>query len=108
MTHEMLVQAVRAVEAASDEARDPEISARLARLADHLRMQAEREGTPALGGLDRIHHALQEVTTQTEVEAVITQVDDAQIRIVSFLDTLDDRGMKQHGLVTNTNANHSR
>jgi hypothetical protein len=76
-------------------------------LATYLRSQAEREGTPALGGLDRIQHSLQEVANQTDQEAVTTRIDKARDFIFSFLDTFDDRGMKQHGLATNTEPNSS-
>ena len=107
MTHNTLVQAVRAVEAASADAHDAEISERLDQLAAYLRSQAERDGTPALGGLDRIHHSLQEAASQTDQESVTTRIDEARDHIVSFLDTLDDRGMKQHGLPTNRELNSS-
>ena len=107
MTHNTLVQAVRAVEAASADAHDTEISERLDQLAAYLRSQAERDGTLALGGLDRIHHSLQEAASQTGQESVTTRIDEARDRIVSFLDTLDDRGMKQHGLPTNRELNSS-
>ena len=107
MTHDTLVHAVNAVETASEDASDTEISERLDQLAGHLRSQAERDGPPALGGLDRIQHSLQEVATQTDQEAVTTRMDEARDLIFSFLDTLDDRGMQQHGLATNTEPNSS-
>ena len=107
MTHDTLVHAVSAVEAACEDAHDTEISERLDQLADYLRSQADRDGTPALGGLDRIQHSLQEVASQTDQEAVTTRIDEARDLIFSFLDTLDDRGMKQHGLSTNTEPNSS-
>jgi hypothetical protein len=107
MTHDTLVQAVNAVEAASEDAHDTEISERLDQLAAHLQSQAEREGSPALGGLDRIQHSLQEVASRTDQEAVTTRIDKARDLIFSFLDTLDDRGMKQHGLQTDMEQNSS-
>ena len=73
MTHDTLVQAVNAVEAASEDAHDTEISERLDQLAGRLQSQAERDGTSALGGLDRIQHSLQEVASQTDQEAVTTR-----------------------------------
>ena len=107
MTHDTLVNAVSAVEGASEEAHDTEISERLDQLAGYLQLQADRDGTPALGGLDRIQHSLQEVASQTDQEAVTTRIGEARDLIVSFLDTLNDRGMQQHGLPTNREPNSS-
>jgi len=97
MTRDFLRQAADAVEAGQDGVADTEARERLERLSDQLRSQAERSTTPALGALDRIQRALREVAAETDDETVADHLETARERILSFLETLDDRGMRQHG-----------
>jgi len=105
MSRNLLHRAADEVEAARADATDPDATDRLGTLGDHLRSQAERDATPALGALDRIQHGLGEVAEETDDEAVTDRLDGARERILSFLGTLDDRGMKQHGWSENTGTN---
>ncbi|QIO25141.1 hypothetical protein [Haloarcula sp. JP-L23] len=106
MSRDDLMRAVKAVEAASDAVADPAVRERLDQLAEHLRLQAERDGTPALGALDRIQYALHDIATHTN-DSVTTQVEHSRDLIFDFLETLDDRGMTQHGLPVETHSNES-
>ncbi len=107
MTRDLLHQAADEVETGRDEAADTDASDRLGTLSDQLRSQAERNTTPALGALDRIQQALREVAAETDDETVGDHLETAQGRILSFLETLDDRGMRQHGGDRNARSNGS-
>lgn len=96
MTRDLLRQAAEKVDAAGADVAGAETSDRLAVLADRLRSQAEREATPALGVLDRVHAKLREIETETDEPAVGETLESAREDVMSFLETLDDRGMKQH------------
>lgn len=100
MACEELDRAARTVREASEAAADAGRSERLAGLADTLRDQAERDATPALGVLDRVQYSLDEVADRTDDEAVAAGLADAREHVFAFLETLDDRGMTQHGLPT--------
>ena len=98
MARELLPQALNEAIQASDAATDSATSNRLDNLAERLRHQAaEKQSTPALGALDRIRYGLEEVAEQSSNEAVSEPLAHAQEHIMSFLKTLDDRGMTQHG-----------
>ncbi|PSQ18623.1 hypothetical protein BRD00_04890 [Halobacteriales archaeon QS_8_69_26] len=96
MTRDPLYRAADRVDEAA-EAADPDASDRLAGLAGQLRSQADREATPALGGLDRIHSKLRDVEGAVEDPEVAAPIADAREDVLSFLETLPDRGMRQHG-----------
>ncbi|WP_425433274.1 DUF7553 family protein [Haloarcula nitratireducens] len=97
MTRDTLYHAAREVDTARESASEMETSDRLAVLADQLRSQADRKATPALGTLDRIHTKLRTIETEANEPAVSEALEQARRHILSFLETLDDRGMKQHG-----------
>lgn len=105
MSRDLLHHAADKMDAAREEVIDSETSDRLRLLADQVRSQAERDATPALGTLDRIQHALREIATETDDETVRDHLETARERIFSFLGTLDDRGMKQHGSNQNAQPN---
>lgn len=97
MTRDLLHEAADDLATTSETVSDAAVSDRLASLATQLRSQAERNTTPALGTLDRVQHALQEVADDTDDEAVRQRIEAVREQIFSFLGTLDDRGMQQHG-----------
>lgn len=105
MSRTLLHQAADEVATGGREITDTEASDRLRTLADQLRSQAERNATPALGALDRIQYALHEIAAETDDETVSDRLETARGRIFSFLETLDDRGMKQHGWSENAKPN---
>lgn len=107
MARDVLHHAAGEVDAASEAVTDPDTRDRLAGLADQLRSQAEREATPALGALDRIHTKLREIKHDADEPPASDALENAQDDILSFLETLDDRGMKQHGESQNANENKS-
>lgn len=107
MARNLLNHAAGEVDAASEAVTDPDTRDRLAGLADQLRSQAEREATPALGALDRIHTKLREIQHYTGEPSASEALENAQDDILSFLETLDDRGMKQHGESQNADENMS-
>lgn len=96
MARDSLRRAAQELEAAG-EAADPATSDRLSALAGQLRSQADREATPALGALARVDAKLREIASRTDDGAVEASVERARERVLSFLGTLDDRGMEQHG-----------
>ncbi len=85
-----------AVDTARESTTADDIGDRLAQLGSHLESQANRDTTPALGVLDRIQTKLREIEDETSDPAVEASLADAREHILSFLGTLDDRGMKQH------------
>jgi hypothetical protein len=97
MTRDLLHEAADQIDAAREGTTDPGASNRLVTLADGVRTQADREAPVALGTLDRIQHALGEIAAGAADEAVADRLESARERIRSFLETLDDRGMRQHG-----------
>lgn len=105
MTHDLLYQAAEAVDTAGEEVSDTDTSDRLGSLADQLRSQADRETTPALGVLDRIHTKLRAIETEADEPTVSEALERARNHVLSFLETLDDRGMKQHGGRRNAEPN---
>lgn len=107
MTRTLLHQAADEVERASETVTDEERSARLKTLAERLRSQAERDATPALGALDSVHEKLRELERQSDESAVTDTLQRAREDILSFLETLEDRGMKQHGWNGNAQSNGS-
>lgn len=92
------------MDATREEVTDADLDDRLTKLAERLRTQADRKATPALGSLDRIQLALQEIAATTDDETVRTGLETAREEIFSFLGTLEDRGMKQHGWDPDTNS----
>jgi hypothetical protein len=96
MPRDLLERAHDAVETARDATASSDRQDRLGQLATHLRSQIHREATPALGTLDRVQTKLREIKDDTDEESVVDAVADAREHILSFLGTLDDRGMKQH------------
>lgn len=96
MSQELLFRALEAVETARESATSSEMRERLDKLASHLESQAERETTPALGTLDRVQTKLGEIEADTDAQTVADALEEARENILSFLGTLDDRGMKQH------------
>lgn len=96
MPRDILMQAVSAVDTACETTTDDDRKERLTELKSSLRSQATRDVTPALGALDRIRAKLQEVEAETTDSTVAEPLADAQNHILTFLGTLDDRGMKQH------------
>jgi ectoine hydroxylase-related dioxygenase (phytanoyl-CoA dioxygenase family) len=107
MTTDLLYRAADQVDAAREATTDTEVSDRLQTLANQLRSQAGRDATPALGTLDRIHAKLREIEAQTDETASRAAIERARDDILAFLQTLDDRGMKQHGSSQNPDANGS-
>lgn len=105
MTHDLLHQAADEVEATGEQLTDPATRTRLSTLADQLRAQADREAPPALGALARVQHALREIAADTDDEEVHARLEYAIEQLVSFLETLDDRGMTQHGWDQHTDPN---
>lgn len=97
MSRDLLTEAVDEVETAKETVRDSGVRDRLETLAGQLQSQARRETTPALGALDRIRTKLGEIGDQTDETAVAEPLERARDDILSFLETLDDRGMSQHG-----------
>jgi hypothetical protein len=96
MSRELLVEAHAAVERVRDEVSGTDTRDLLEDLATRLHHQAEREGTPALGTLDRINAKLEDVEGGIADEEAFHAIHQAPEHILSFLATLDDRGMKQH------------
>jgi len=96
MSRNLLVQAIDAVDTAREAITDSETDDRLAQLKSHLDSQAERDATPALGTLDRVQTKLRDIEDEANDPAVEESLADARQHILSFLGTLDDRGMKQH------------
>ena len=76
---------------------DGDVDDRLEKLTTRIESQAERDTTPALGTLDRVQHSIEEVASDADDEAVKVRLENGREHIFSFLETLDDRGMKQHG-----------
>lgn len=107
MTRDLLRRAAGEVEAAREAIPEPEARDRLEALSDQLRAQAERGTTPALGALDRVHVKLGEIQRQTGQATATEAIERAREDILAFLETLDDRGMKQHGESRNDDANGS-
>jgi hypothetical protein len=105
MTRDLLHRAADEVDAGRNRSTDAEARDRLGTLSDQLRSQAERDTTPALGVLDRIQHALREISAETDDETIGDHLGTARERILSFLETLDDRGMRQHGGDRNGRSN---
>lgn len=97
MTHNLLSQAADGVDSARKATSDAGTSDRLETLANRLRSQAERDSTPALGTLDRVHTKLRTIEEQTDDTTVRETIEAARDDIMAFLETLDDRGMQQHG-----------
>lgn len=97
MTRDLLTHAAEEVDTAKRAVGNQDLGDRLDTLADQLRSQADRTATPALGTLDRVHAKLREIEHQTDDTTVTEALERARQDILSFLDTLDDRGMKQHG-----------
>ena len=98
MSRDLLTQAIDEVTQASDAAAKSVVSDRLDDLAERLRHQAgEKQSTLALDALDRIRYGLGEVAEQSSNEAVSEPLARAQEHIMSFLGTLEDRGMTQYG-----------
>lgn len=96
MSRDALVEAVDAVNTAIEITTNGERAERLNQLKSHLESQADRDSTPALGTLDRVQTKLREIEDETSEPAVAESLADAREHILSFLGTLDDRGMKQH------------
>lgn len=92
------------MDATREEVTDADTDDRLSKLAERLRTQADRNVTPALGSLDRIQLALREIAATTDDETVRTGLETAREEIFSFLGTLEDRGMKQHGWDPDTSS----
>ncbi len=101
MTRNLLTDAADEVDTAKEATPDPEARNRLETLGTQLRSQANRNATPALGALDRIHVKLRNIEGQTDEPAVTEAIERAREDILAFLETLDDRGMKQHGWTGN-------
>ena len=98
MDRELLIQASEEAEQAIQAVNDSETQERLEGLVDRLRFQAEeKQSTPALGTLDRIQQSFEEIAEQTSNEEVAESLNTAREHIFSFLGTLEDRGMTQHG-----------
>ena len=104
MYRDELENAVEEIEATKRAVSDEEVKNRLETLSSRLQSQAERETTPALGALDRIQNSLAEIAAESGDETVTERLENAREGIFSFLETLDDRGMKQHGWSQNTNT----
>lgn len=96
MSRDRLVRAINAVGTAREATTDGETGDRLAQLESHLESQANRDTTPALGTLDRVQTKLHEIEDEASDPTVEGSLADARQHILSFLGTLDDRGMKQH------------
>jgi len=96
MSPDHLVQAIDAVDTAREATTDGESDDRLSQLKSHLESQASRDATPALGTLDRVQTKLGDIEDETSDPTVEEALTDARQHILSFLGTLDDRGMKQH------------
>jgi hypothetical protein len=107
MARELLTNAADEVDTAKEAIPDPEARDRLETLVNRLRSQADREATPALGVLDRIHVKLRDIERQTDETTVTEAIERAREDVLAFLETLDDRGMKQHGWTENEGANGS-
>ena len=105
MARDLLHHAADEVETAREDVPDTDTSDRLEVLADQLRSQADREATPALGALDRIHTKLRTIEARFSEPTVSEPLARARENILSFLETLDDRGMKQHGRPRNAETN---
>lgn len=96
MARKSLVEAAEEVNSAREATSDPDVGDRLDALSDQLRAQADRDAPPALGVLDRIHVKLREIEQQTDEATVTESIERARQELLTFLGTLDDRGMKQH------------
>jgi predicted RNase H-like nuclease (RuvC/YqgF family) len=96
MSRDLLMRAVDAVETARDATTSSDKRERLEQLGSQLQAQADRDATPALGALDRVQTKLREIENGTDEETVTDALAEAREHILSFLGTLDDRGMKQH------------
>ncbi len=96
MSRDLLFQAIDAVDTARDVTADDEIDDRLNQLNSYLESQATRDATPALGTLDRVLVKLREIEDEMNEPTGAEALADARDHILSFLETLDDRGMKQH------------
>lgn len=96
MSRILLNDAANEVETAKEHATDGELRERLELFSDQLRSQADRETTPALGALDRIQVKLREIEQDTDSPVVSESIHRAREGVLSFLGTLDDRGMRQH------------
>lgn len=107
MARDLLHHAADEVETAREDMPDTDTSNRLEVLTDQLRSQADRESTPALGALDRIHTKLRTIEAQASEPTVSEALSRACEHILSFLETLDDRGMKQHGRPRNAETNET-
>lgn len=105
MSRDLLSDANEAVAAARERLSDEELRDRLETLSSRLQSQAERDTTPALGTLDRIQNGLEEVASSADDATVTEQLEDARENIFSFLETLEDRGMKQHGWSVGSESN---
>lgn len=105
MTYDLLYHAAEEVDTAGKNVSDTDTSDRLESLADQLRSQGDRETTPALGTLARIHTKLRTIETEADEPTVSEALERARKHILSFLETLDDRGMKQHGGSRNAETN---
>lgn len=107
MSRDLLVQAVDAVKTARDATTSSDKRERLEQLGSQLQAQVDRDATPALGALDRIQTKLREIENDTDEETVTDGLAEAREHILSFLGTLDDRGMKQHRGSTGTSNGDS-
>lgn len=96
MSRILLNDAANEVETARAHATDGELRERLELFSDQLRAQADRETTPALGVLDRIQVKLRDIEQHTDSPVVSESVHRAREEVLSFLGTLEDRGMRQH------------
>ncbi|PSQ56006.1 MAG: hypothetical protein BRD23_09905 [Halobacteriales archaeon SW_9_67_25] len=96
MSRELLTRAVEAIRTAREATTDSTTGDSLAELAAHLQSHADREATPALGTLDRVQTKLRVIESETSDPAVSEPLAAAREHILSFLETLEDRGMKQH------------
>lgn len=97
MSRNLLKSAANEVDTAKEATSHTETSDRLETLANKLRSQAERDSTPALGTLDRVHTKLRRIEDQTDDATIRETIESAREDIMDFLETLDDRGMQQHG-----------
>jgi predicted RNase H-like nuclease (RuvC/YqgF family) len=107
MSRNLLVHAVDAVETARDATTSTNKRDRLEQLGSQLQAQTDRDATPALGALDRIQTKLRDIEDDTDEETVTNALAEAREHILSFLGTLDDRGMKQHRGGTGSSTGNS-
>jgi len=104
MAQHLLETAAEEVDTAKEALTDQDARDRLTVLASHLRSQAGRETTPALGTLDRIHAKLRDIEQHIDDTTATEAIERARDNIMAFLDTLDDRGMTQHGSTQPTDS----